>query len=473
MAELRKAPCWLQRFRSAAICGIVVGCMFVAAPAWSQTDEKILGTIIDPIDDIVDDVVDDVDDVVDDVVDVVDEVLTQTQLDAFLDEVGLGGLVDEALSLSLLNGDSYEPDNSPMQAVWSGLTLLDDVLGQVGIRNFHTDGDVDWVAFHGAAGHKITVQTIGLFLTADTYVRVYRQLQPGETLPDPWPSECPKDLVPGPGGTTLVPVGCNDNADFPLGTLRSNVEFIAPQEGMYYVAVAYSPLAILQTLLGGKSAKSESPSSGPQTAYVLQTTYTPTESNSILLNNLFCTMAESGSNTRLTEGKVVLKPHNIVMRRNQDGVYPCTGLPDDRYTIEAEAPGYEDDSLLRHIWGGRTYSETFRLKATAEPDPEPETELREGWTGHASDYLEPYGRLTLSEVVRLIQLYNSGGFHCSEATDDGFDIGPGATSCAPHSADYRPQNFKIELQELLRVIQFFNARALVPCSGSEDGFCIP
>ena len=52
---------------------------------------------------------------------------------------------------------------------------------------------------------------------------------------------------------------------------------------------------------------------------------------------------------------------------------------------------------------------------------------------------------------------------------------PGDTSCTPHSADWeQPLNFRISLSELLRIIQFFNSIGYFACpgQGTEDGFCI-
>ncbi len=47
----------------------------------------------------------------------------------------------------------------------------------------------------------------------------------------------------------------------------------------------------------------------------------------------------------------------------------------------------------------------------------------------------------------------------------------GAPVCSPHSADYNPQDWQIGLSELLRVIQFYNSGGYHACVGGEDGFC--
>ncbi len=86
--------------------------------------------------------------------------------------------------------------------------------------------------------------------------------------------------------------------------------------------------------------------------------------------------------------------------------------------------------------------------------------------------------ITLSELLRVIQFFNSGGLHCAqpdETTEDGFvparDMAE--ESCTPHSSDYAPQDWQVSLSELLRLIQFFNSGGYTfcPSDGTEDGYC--
>jgi ELWxxDGT repeat protein len=80
----------------------------------------------------------------------------------------------------------------------------------------------------------------------------------------------------------------------------------------------------------------------------------------------------------------------------------------------------------------------------------------------------------LSELLRVIQLFNSNGYHCQAGTEDGYAPGPGGESCVPHSSDYAPQDWTISLSELLRLIQFFNSGGYHACPGmgTEDGYCV-
>ncbi len=78
--------------------------------------------------------------------------------------------------------------------------------------------------------------------------------------------------------------------------------------------------------------------------------------------------------------------------------------------------------------------------------------------------------INLSELLRMIQFYNSDGFHCDAATEDGYAPGPGDTTCALHASDYNIQDWAISLSELLRIIQFFNSESYFPNADGEDGF---
>jgi hypothetical protein len=57
-------------------------------------------------------------------------------------------------------------------------------------------------------------------------------------------------------------------------------------------------------------------------------------------------------------------------------------------------------------------------------------------------------------------------------TEDGFALGEGDRACTPHASDYREQDWVIALSELLRLIQIFNVGSYTPCDQAEDGFCL-
>lgn len=99
--------------------------------------------------------------------------------------------------------------------------------------------------------------------------------------------------------------------------------------------------------------------------------------------------------------------------------------------------------------------------------------------GHRADQ-NGDGRINLSELLRVIQFYNSAGYRCAapeNPTEDGYVPGTsGAQDCFPHSSDYNPQDWIINLSELLRLIQFYNSLGFEPCPDAvpptEDGFCV-
>ena len=85
--------------------------------------------------------------------------------------------------------------------------------------------------------------------------------------------------------------------------------------------------------------------------------------------------------------------------------------------------------------------------------------------------------LTLSELLRLIQLYNAGRYYCAAsagASEDGYQVAAPASEpdCVPHSAD-RDGGKAVSLSELLRSVQFFNLGGYFYCGDQspEDGFC--
>ncbi len=95
-----------------------------------------------------------------------------------------------------------------------------------------------------------------------------------------------------------------------------------------------------------------------------------------------------------------------------------------------------------------------------------------GSTTHTADQ-DGDNLISLSELLRVIQFFNSDGYHCESGTEDDYAPGPGAQSCTAHDSDYNPQDWHVSLSELLRVIQFFNSAGYHACpgEGTEDGYC--
>lgn len=88
---------------------------------------------------------------------------------------------------------------------------------------------------------------------------------------------------------------------------------------------------------------------------------------------------------------------------------------------------------------------------------------------HSGDTTKDY-KVSLTELLRIIQFFNTGGLSCLAGTEDDFTPGPGDTSCVPHDIDYDTQDWKVTLNELLRFIQMFNADGYGYDPATEDGF---
>ncbi|MBI1320723.1 MAG: hypothetical protein GC168_17500 [Candidatus Hydrogenedens sp.] len=91
-------------------------------------------------------------------------------------------------------------------------------------------------------------------------------------------------------------------------------------------------------------------------------------------------------------------------------------------------------------------------------------------------------RFSLSEVLRLVQLFNApNGYFCAPApgeSEDGYWVdgtvpGLGRATCAISAADYAAPFWILSLSELLRQIQFFNADGMHRCEEGidPDGLC--
>lgn len=90
---------------------------------------------------------------------------------------------------------------------------------------------------------------------------------------------------------------------------------------------------------------------------------------------------------------------------------------------------------------------------------------------HKAD-TEPDWSISLEELLRVIQLYNAGEYHCDVAGEDEYAAGTGVQDCTPHDADYAPADWRISFSELLRLIQLYNApfQMYHTDATSEDGF---
>lgn len=94
-----------------------------------------------------------------------------------------------------------------------------------------------------------------------------------------------------------------------------------------------------------------------------------------------------------------------------------------------------------------------------------------GLTGrtHSADTNADY-EISLGEILRPIQFYNSAQFHCKEGTEDGYAPGPGEQDCTTYDSDYNPENWRVDFPEILRLVQFYNSGGYQEDPTGEDGF---
>jgi hypothetical protein len=90
---------------------------------------------------------------------------------------------------------------------------------------------------------------------------------------------------------------------------------------------------------------------------------------------------------------------------------------------------------------------------------------------HSADLSADWS-ISLEELLRVIQFYSVGGYHCDMSEGDGFAPGDGNRTCDYHDSDYAPQDWRISFTELLRAIQLYNGPQGMyhAASTGEDGF---
>lgn len=163
----------------------------------------------------------------------------------------------------------------------------------------------------------------------------------------------------------------------------------------------------------------------------------------------------------LTPGQVRV----IIAGLNQN-IIPSGSIAQITFKVCASAPaGIYDISLSRAILSSPTGSSVpvsvINGKLTVRRSIYHSADQNRDW------------KISLTEVLRVIQLYNSGGYYCSCNTEDGYGVTGENRTCFPHNSDYYGNpDWKIQLYELLRLIQFYNYGSYRPAIGTEDGFAL-
>ena len=313
-----------------------------------------------------------------------------------------------ALCCVLCAADDYEPDDTPQAARWIG-----DASGSQQAHAFDELGDEDWVKFYAPAGLSLEVQTDNLGPNCDTYVELYRA--DAETLID-------------------------ENDDVAAQELRSRLLWTIDTTALYYLRVMYSPAVPAQ--------------SGAGTEYDLIVWW---QNAPAVPGGVIGSVFDDATGAPIASATVRETTAEEEATTDDAGVYFLGGLQQSVYDLAFSAPGYVPAEIPGVLVEGGWYAYLdVRLSADVQY--------------HSADQNQD-AAIALSELLRVIQLYNSDGFHCDATTEDGYAVGTGDTACTPHASDYTPQDWSINISELLRLIQLFNSGGYQACPGSEDGFC--
>jgi len=178
-------------------------------------------------------------------------------------------------------------------------------------------------------------------------------------------------------------------------------------------------------------------------------------------------------------GPVPLKNgYQLLITEDRPGEVPQEGEGTPEGTVEGVVEGTPEGTVEGVVEGTPEGTVEGVVEGTPEGIVEgvvegtPEGTV-EGEIGYHSADTDKNWAINLSELLRVIQFFNMGGYHCDPSNEeDGYAGGyDGDHSCTPHDSDYNEQDWTINLSELLRLIQFFNMGGYRPCPGIEDNYC--
>ncbi|MBI1319114.1 MAG: hypothetical protein GC168_09220 [Candidatus Hydrogenedens sp.] len=193
--------------------------------------------------------------------------------------------------------------------------------------------------------------------------------------------------------------------------------------------------------------------------------FVPFLGQAVVVPTLFVTVLNADTNAPVASAEVRVSPGFIQpVRGNDNGVYTITYVTPGVYTLQVNAAGYFPKSSTASVTGSASAETTVMLV--------PDGTLAGSLPVSQSGDQNANGVLELGELLRIIQFYNVPRFRCAAGTEDGYAVGPGDTySCRSHTADYNPTDWRLSLSETLRAVQMFNLRSYTRCESAEDGYC--
>ena len=295
--------------------------------------------------------------------------------------------------------DIYEPDDSRNQADFIGTN--ENTLQH---RSLHTAKDEDWISFYGLAEENYELWFSNT--EEDLYVELYDNH--GESL-----------------NSRKIP--SNPNPDAGIWSWKCE------HEGAYYIRIIHAATESFDNC----------------TSYHLEFTQ-PTA----FLEGLTVTVTDAVSGEPVEAAEVTISENSEPFIYLSGVDYWWIMHEPGEFELEIKAPGYAP------------------LKTTISTDDEKTGRNILLSPYHSADYNNPSNdKIDLPELLRIIQLYNNEFYGCDSKTEeDGYAPKSGDQSCRPHHSDYKPQNWRIDLSELLRLIQFYNSSGYHLDPNGEDGF---
>lgn len=196
------------------------------------------------------------------------------------------------------------------------------------------------------------------------------------------------------------------------------------------------------------------------------TDFDPPVTTFSLQSSVLVSVISAEDNAPIFNASLTLSPNPFpALSENVDGVYPFPICPPGSYTLQVSAPGFFDEVENFEVEPATTVTEVLVQMTPDNAEPKVAAVV------HSSD-ADTDDVIDLSELLRVTQLFNASAIRCLTGSEDGYAPGVGdKVSCPPHAADYNSTNWKISLSELLRTIQLFRLGAYHPCDEGEDGFC--